>query len=64
MWQMRIGFKIWLRKQKYQKERSKWIFQSAMASSLDLYRPLRKYVIFTYSEREAQLIEDDLETLK
>nr|VDD46601.1 unnamed protein product [Brassica oleracea] len=35
-----------------------------MASSLDLYRPLRNYVVFTYSEREAQLIEDDLETLK
>ncbi|KAG2321345.1 hypothetical protein Bca52824_014558 [Brassica carinata] len=33
-------------------------------SSLDLYRPLRNYVTFTYSEREAQLIEDDLETLK
>ncbi|CAG7866958.1 unnamed protein product, partial [Brassica rapa] len=65
---------------KKQKERSKWIPQSAMASSalsnlmlaihekktssLDLYRPLRNYVTFTYSEREAQLIEDDLETLK
>ncbi|KAJ4889999.1 Endosomal targeting BRO1-like domain-containing protein [Raphanus sativus] len=33
-------------------------------TSLDLYRPLRNYVTFTYSEREAQLIEDDLETLK
>ncbi|KAG2321340.1 hypothetical protein Bca52824_014553 [Brassica carinata] len=33
-------------------------------TSLDLYRPLRNYVAFTYSEREAQLIEDDLESLK
>ncbi|KAL1203573.1 Vacuolar-sorting protein BRO1 [Cardamine amara subsp. amara] len=33
-------------------------------NSLDLYRPLRNYVTFTYSEREAQLIDDDLETLK
>nr|AAN12917.1 At1g15130/F9L1_7 [Arabidopsis thaliana]AAO64756.1 At1g15130/F9L1_7 [Arabidopsis thaliana] len=33
-------------------------------SSVDLYRPLRNYVTFTYSEREAQLIDDDLETLK
>lgn len=33
-------------------------------TSVDLYRPLRNYVTFTYSEREAQLLEDDLETLK
>lgn len=33
-------------------------------NSVDLYRPLRNYVTFTYSEREAQLIDDDLETLK
>ncbi|KAF3585059.1 hypothetical protein F2Q69_00026766 [Brassica cretica] len=32
-------------------------------SSVDLYRPLRNYITFTYSEREAQLLEDDLETL-
>ncbi|XP_010527752.1 PREDICTED: ALG-2 interacting protein X [Tarenaya hassleriana] len=33
------------------------------ATTVDLYRPLRNYVAFTYSEREAQLLEDDLETL-
>ncbi|CAN8312240.1 unnamed protein product [Cochlearia groenlandica] len=32
--------------------------------SVDLYRPLRNYVTLNYSEREAQLLEDDLETLK
>lgn len=31
---------------------------------IDLYRPLRNYVTFHYSEREAQNIEDDLQTLK
>ncbi|KAK4263878.1 hypothetical protein QN277_029235 [Acacia crassicarpa] len=33
-------------------------------NSIDLYRPLRNYVAFHYSEREAQHIEDDLQTLK
>ncbi|XP_019095280.1 PREDICTED: ALG-2 interacting protein X-like [Camelina sativa] len=33
-------------------------------NSVDLYRPFRNYVTFTYSEREAQLIDDDLETQK
>ncbi|KAI3817244.1 hypothetical protein L1987_11033 [Smallanthus sonchifolius] len=32
--------------------------------SIDLYRPLRNYIAFTYSEREAQNLEDDLQTLK
>ncbi|OWM68061.1 hypothetical protein CDL15_Pgr017629 [Punica granatum] len=32
--------------------------------SLDLYRPLRQYISFTYSEREAQNLEDDLQTLR
>lgn len=32
--------------------------------SVDLYRPLRNYIIYNYSEREAQNIEDDLQTLK
>ncbi|XP_010554440.1 PREDICTED: ALG-2 interacting protein X-like [Tarenaya hassleriana] len=32
-------------------------------TAIDLHRPLRNYVAFTYSEREAQLLEDDLETL-
>ncbi|CAK9154798.1 unnamed protein product [Ilex paraguariensis] len=32
--------------------------------SLDLYRPLRNYIVYNYSEREAQILEDDLETLK
>ncbi|KAI3779037.1 hypothetical protein L2E82_08476 [Cichorium intybus] len=32
--------------------------------SVDLYRPLRNYIVFNYSEREAQNVEDDLETLK
>ncbi|XP_070043746.1 vacuolar-sorting protein BRO1-like [Nicotiana tomentosiformis] len=32
--------------------------------SLDLYRPLRNYIAFNYSEREAQNLEDDLQTLK
>jgi programmed cell death 6-interacting protein len=32
--------------------------------SVDLYRPLRNYIAFNYSEREAQNLEDDLQTLK
>ncbi|KAI3730629.1 hypothetical protein L1987_61801 [Smallanthus sonchifolius] len=32
--------------------------------SIDLYRPLRNYIAFNYSEREAQNLEDDLQTLK
>ncbi|CAH1431373.1 unnamed protein product [Lactuca virosa] len=32
--------------------------------AVDLYRPLRNYIVFNYSEREAQNLEDDLETLK
>ncbi|KAK7269836.1 hypothetical protein RIF29_22598 [Crotalaria pallida] len=31
---------------------------------VDLYRPLRNYIAFHYSEREAQNLEDDLQTLK
>ncbi|KAL8142029.1 hypothetical protein V2J09_015061 [Rumex salicifolius] len=31
---------------------------------IDLYRPLRNYIAFHYSEREAQNLDDDLETLK
>lgn len=31
---------------------------------MDLYRPLRNYIAFHYSEREAQNLEDDLQTLK
>lgn len=31
---------------------------------IDLYRPLRNYIAFHYSERDAQNLEDDLETLK
>ncbi|CAJ1977444.1 unnamed protein product [Sphenostylis stenocarpa] len=33
-------------------------------NTVDLYRPLRNYVAFHYSEREAQNLEDDLVTLK
>ncbi|KAL0296668.1 UNVERIFIED_CONTAM: Vacuolar-sorting protein BRO1 [Sesamum radiatum] len=33
-------------------------------NSLDLYRPLRNFIVINYSEREAQNLEDDLETLK
>ncbi|KAL0430203.1 UNVERIFIED_CONTAM: Vacuolar-sorting protein BRO1 [Sesamum radiatum] len=33
-------------------------------SSLDLYRPLRNFIVINYSEREAQNLEDDLQTLK
>ncbi|XP_073279335.1 vacuolar-sorting protein BRO1-like [Primulina huaijiensis] len=33
-------------------------------NSLDLYRPLRNFVVINYSEREAQNLEDDLQTLK
>ncbi|XP_051145350.1 vacuolar-sorting protein BRO1 [Andrographis paniculata] len=33
-------------------------------NSLDLYRPLRNYIVINYSEREAQNLEDDLQTLK
>ncbi|KAL7196408.1 hypothetical protein ACSBR1_036426 [Camellia fascicularis] len=32
--------------------------------SVDLYRPLRNYIVFNYSEREAQNLEEDLQTLK
>nr|GMD72492.1 ALG-2 interacting protein X-like [Ipomoea batatas] len=32
--------------------------------TVDLYRPLRNYIVINYSEREAQNLEDDLETLK
>ncbi|CAN4124976.1 unnamed protein product [Withania somnifera] len=32
--------------------------------SIDLYRPLRNYIVYNYSEREAQNLEDDLQTLK
>uniref|UniRef100_A0A5B7AN94 Putative ALG-2 interacting protein X-like n=1 Tax=Davidia involucrata TaxID=16924 RepID=A0A5B7AN94_DAVIN len=32
--------------------------------TIDLYRPLRNYIVFNYSEREAQNLEDDLQTLK
>ncbi|KAI7745241.1 hypothetical protein M8C21_029929, partial [Ambrosia artemisiifolia] len=32
--------------------------------SIDLYRPLRNYIVFTYSEHQAQTLDDDLETLK
>ena len=33
-------------------------------TQIDIYRPLRNYVAFHYSEREAQNLEDDLQTLK
>ncbi|KAI4357713.1 hypothetical protein L6164_001645 [Bauhinia variegata] len=33
-------------------------------NQIDLYRPLRNYIAFHYSEREAQNHEDDLQTLK
>ncbi|XP_039134717.1 vacuolar-sorting protein BRO1 [Dioscorea cayenensis subsp. rotundata] len=33
-------------------------------STVDLYRPLRNYIVVHYSEREAQLLEDDLETVR
>ncbi|KAL6193319.1 PREDICTED: ALG-2 interacting protein X [Fragaria vesca subsp. vesca] len=33
-------------------------------TQIDLYRPLRNYIAFHYSEREAQNLEDDLQTLK
>jgi programmed cell death 6-interacting protein len=33
-------------------------------TSVDLYHPLRNYISFNYSEREAQNLEDDLQTLK
>ncbi|VFQ78155.1 unnamed protein product [Cuscuta campestris] len=32
--------------------------------SMDLYRPLRNYIAVNYSEREAQNLEEDLETLR
>ncbi|XP_039035402.1 vacuolar-sorting protein BRO1-like [Hibiscus syriacus] len=33
-------------------------------NSIDLYRPLRQYISYTYSEREAVNLEDDLDTVK
>jgi hypothetical protein len=32
--------------------------------SVDLFRPLRNFIAFNYSEREAQNLDDDLQTLK
>jgi hypothetical protein len=32
--------------------------------SVDLFRPLRNFIAFNYSEREAQNLNDDLQTLK
>ncbi|KAI4379116.1 hypothetical protein MLD38_005452 [Melastoma candidum] len=32
--------------------------------AVDLYRPIRNYICFNYSEREAQSLEDDLQTLR
>ncbi|KAG6650016.1 vacuolar-sorting protein BRO1-like isoform X1 [Carya illinoinensis] len=32
-------------------------------NSVDLYRPLRNFIAFNYSDREAQNLEDDLQTL-
>ncbi|KAI8021965.1 Vacuolar-sorting protein BRO1 [Camellia lanceoleosa] len=34
------------------------------AVTVDLYRPLPNYIVFNYSEREAQDVKDDLQTLK
>uniref|UniRef100_A0A7N0V9M5 BRO1 domain-containing protein n=1 Tax=Kalanchoe fedtschenkoi TaxID=63787 RepID=A0A7N0V9M5_KALFE len=31
---------------------------------MDLYRPLRQFIAFNYSEREAQTLEDDLDAVK
>ncbi|CAM8939502.1 unnamed protein product [Rhodiola kirilowii] len=31
---------------------------------IDLYRPLRQFIAYTYSEREAQTLEDDLDAVK
>ncbi|XP_062145045.1 vacuolar-sorting protein BRO1 [Alnus glutinosa] len=33
-------------------------------TSVDLFRPLRNFIAFNYSEREAQNLDDDLQTLK
>ncbi|KMT14088.1 hypothetical protein BVRB_4g079130 [Beta vulgaris subsp. vulgaris] len=33
-------------------------------NTVDLYRPLRNYIVFNYSERQAQDLDDDLETVK
>ncbi|XP_024021584.1 vacuolar-sorting protein BRO1 [Morus notabilis] len=33
-------------------------------TQIDLYRPLRNFIAFNYSEREAQNLDDDLQTLK
>lgn len=32
-------------------------------TALDLYRPLRNYIVMNYGEREARNLEDDLQTL-
>lgn len=39
------------------------IFEKKTAA-VDLYRPVRSYIAFHYSEREAQNLEDDLQTLR
>ena len=33
-------------------------------NSLDLYRPLRNYIVINYGEREAQNLEDDIQPFK
>ncbi|XP_058097745.1 vacuolar-sorting protein BRO1 [Magnolia sinica] len=33
-------------------------------SSVEMYRPLRQYITFHYSEREAQNLEDDLQSIR
>lgn len=40
------------------------IFEKKPNGSLDLYRPIRNYIVLHYGEREAQNLEDDLQTLK
>ncbi|WOL09841.1 ALG-2 interacting protein X [Canna indica] len=38
--------------------------QEKKTTAVDLYRPLRQYISVTYGEREAQVVEDDLDAVR
>ncbi|KAG9448896.1 hypothetical protein H6P81_008861 [Aristolochia fimbriata] len=40
------------------------IHEKKTGSTVDLYRALRQYIVYHYSEREAQNLEDDLEAVR
>ncbi|GAA0157882.1 membrane traffic protein [Lithospermum erythrorhizon] len=40
------------------------IYEKKPNNTLDIYRPIRNYIVLHYGEREAQNLEDDLQSLK